>query len=139
VTVWHEALRSLLAAASPAVLTTYRRDQTAMCSPVWYRWSGEAFEIVIARGDIKARHLEREKRCVFVVFETVPPFRGLELRTEAELIECDVRSTRRAIARRYLGPEAGETFTRSRDDHAILVRLRVDTPRVWDLARVLPA
>lgn len=137
---WQERLRSLLAAPSPAVLTTYRNDGTLLLSPVWYRWNGEAsFEIVIALGDVKARHLERDRRCGFLVFETARPFRGLELWTEAELIECDVRATRRAIAERYLGADSAEAFTRSRDDHAFLVRLTEATPRVWDLARMLSA
>jgi hypothetical protein len=45
-------VRSLLEASSPAVLTTYRKDASAHTVPVWYRWTGEAFEVVIAKGDL---------------------------------------------------------------------------------------
>jgi hypothetical protein len=38
---------------SPAVLTTYRKDGSAHTVPVWYRWTGEAFEVVIAKGDVR--------------------------------------------------------------------------------------
>jgi hypothetical protein len=66
-------VRSLLEAPSPAVLTTYRKDGSAHTVPVWYRWTGEAFEVVMAKGDVKLRHLARDPRCVLVVFEAVRP------------------------------------------------------------------
>jgi PPOX class probable F420-dependent enzyme len=84
---WVEPVRSLLEAPSPAVLTTYRKDGSAHSVPVWYRWTGEAFEVVIAKGDVKLRHLDRNPRCVLVVFEAVRPFRGVEARGVAELVE----------------------------------------------------
>ena len=49
---WVEPVRSLLEAPSPAVLTTSRMDGSAHTVPVWYRWIGEAFEVVIAKGDV---------------------------------------------------------------------------------------
>jgi pyridoxamine 5'-phosphate oxidase-like protein len=48
-------VRSLLQAPAPAVLTTYDKDGSAHTVPVWYRWTGEAFEVVIAKGDVKLR------------------------------------------------------------------------------------
>jgi nitroimidazol reductase NimA-like FMN-containing flavoprotein (pyridoxamine 5'-phosphate oxidase superfamily) len=71
-----ERVRSLLDAASPATLTTYRDDGTAFVSPVWFRFEDGEFEVVIAEGDAKLRNLERDPRCSLLVFETVPPFRG---------------------------------------------------------------
>jgi nitroimidazol reductase NimA-like FMN-containing flavoprotein (pyridoxamine 5'-phosphate oxidase superfamily) len=63
---WVEPVRSLLEAPAPAVLTTYRKDASAHTVPVWYRWTGEAFEVVIAKGDVKLRHLARNPQCVRV-------------------------------------------------------------------------
>jgi PPOX class probable F420-dependent enzyme len=85
-------LRSLLEAPAPAVLTTYRQDGSAHTVPVWFRWTDETLEVVIAKGDVKLRHLARDPRCVLVIFETVRPFRGLEVRGEAESVEGDVTS-----------------------------------------------
>jgi hypothetical protein len=79
---WVEPVRSLLEAPSPAVLTTYRKDGSAHTVPVWHRWTGEAFE-------------------------AVRPFRGVEVRGVAELVEGDVTSARVVIAGRYLGVEDG--------------------------------
>ena len=87
------------------MLTTSRKDGSAHTVPVWYRWIGEAFEVVIAKGDVKLRHLARDPRCVLVVFEAVRPFGGVEVRGVAELVEGDVTSARVAIAGRFLGLE----------------------------------
>jgi PPOX class probable F420-dependent enzyme len=122
------------------VLATTRKDGSPYTSPVWFRWTGEAFEVVIARGDVKLRHLERDPRCVLFVFEAVPPFRGVEVRGEAPLTHCDVTEIRRSIAGRYLGREDGDRFADTRRDRpGVLLQLRPTEPRVWDLAGLLPA
>ena len=134
-----EGVRSLLEAASPAVLTTYRKDGSALVSPVWFRWSDGGFEVVIAQGDLKLRHLARDPRCVLVVFEAVRPFRGVEVRGVAELVECDVSSVRAAIAGRYLGVGDGARFAAERSSKpGIMLRLAPDNLRVWDLSEILP-
>jgi PPOX class probable F420-dependent enzyme len=136
---WVERMRSLLEGAAPAVLTTYRKDGSAHTVPVWFRWTDDAFEVVIAKGDVKLRHVARDPRCVLVVFETVRPFRGVEVRGEAELVEGDVTSARAAIAGRYLGVADGERFAAERRSRpGVVLRLIPDSPRVWDLSGILP-
>jgi PPOX class probable F420-dependent enzyme len=131
-------LRSLLDGPSSAVLATYRRDGSALVTPVWFRHSDGAFEVVIAEGDVKLAHLARDPRCSLVVFEAVPPFRGVEARGEAELVECDVTPIRAEIASRYLGAEAGARFAAERSKPGVLVRLR-GAERSWDLSAILPS
>jgi PPOX class probable F420-dependent enzyme len=135
---WVEHVRSLLDAPSPAVLATYRKDGSALVTPVWFRWNEGAFEIVIAEGDVKLRHLAANPQCSLVVFETVLPFRGLEVRATAELIEGDVTPVRREIAGRYLGKDAGAKYAVQRTKPGVLVRLAAHEPRVWDLTPILP-
>ena len=137
-----ESVRSLLEAPSAAVLTTTRKDGTALTSPVWFRWTGGGtFEVVIARGDVKLQHLERDPRCSLVVFEAVPPFRGVEVRGEATLTPGDMADVRRSIAGRYLGSdEVGVRYASERAAKpGVLIRLSSDQPRVWDLAHMLPS
>ncbi len=67
---------------------------------MWFRWLESWFEVVIAKSDLKLRHLAGNPRCVLVVLESVRPFRGVEVRGVAELVECDVSSVRAAIAGR---------------------------------------
>ncbi len=135
---WTEDVRSLLEGASPAVLTTYRADGSALVTPVWFRWHEGAFEVVIAEGDVKLRHLARDPRCALVVFEAVPPFRGVEVRASAEPVECDVAPIRADIAGRYLGAADGARFAAERTKPGVLLRLTADSPRVWSLAAILP-
>jgi hypothetical protein len=136
---WSEDVRSLLDGPSPTVLTTYRKDGSALVSPVWFRWSDGAFEVVIAKGDLKLRHLAHDPRCILVVFEAVRPFRGVEARGVGELIECDVSAARVAIAARYLGAEDGARFAAERSSRpGVLLRLASESPRVWDLSGILP-
>jgi PPOX class probable F420-dependent enzyme len=136
---WTEQVRTLLEAPSPAVLTTYRRDGSALVSPVWFRWAAGAFEVVVAEGDIKLRHLVRDERCVLVVFESVPPFRGIEVRGVPEIVEGDVTEVREAIAGRYLGVAAGKRFAAERRSKpGVLLRLDGRDPRVWDLSAIVP-
>ena len=125
---------------SPAVLTTYRKDGSAHTVPLWFRWNDPAVEVVIAEGDVKLGHLARNPRCVLVVFETARPFRGLEVRGVAELVEGDVASARAAIAGRYLRAGNGERFAAERRSRpGVLLRLVADSPRVWDLSGILPS
>jgi PPOX class probable F420-dependent enzyme len=134
------SVRSLLEAPSPAVLATYRKDGTALVTPVWFRWAGGAFEVVIAEGDVKLGHLARNPQCILVVFEAVPPFRGVEVRGAADLVEGDVTTARAEIAGRYLGADDGERFAAARRSKpGVLLRLVPDAPRTWSLSGILPA
>ena len=135
---WLERMRSLLEAPSPAVLATYRRDGSVHVSPVWFRWGDGAFELVIAEGDVKLGHLRRDPRCTLVVFETVRPFRGVKVQGEAELVPGDVTEARIEIAGRYLGAADGRRYAAARPP-GVLVRIRADDPRVWDLTEMLPS
>ena len=132
-------VQSLLEAPSPAVLATYRKDGSALVTPVWFRWACEAFEVVIAEGDVKLAHLARDPRCTLLVFEAVPPFRGIEIRAAPMLVAGDVTAARAEIAGRYLGAEAGARFAAERQSKpGVLLRLVPDAPRTWSLAGILP-
>jgi PPOX class probable F420-dependent enzyme len=132
-----EDLRSLLDAPAPAVLLTYRADGPADMSPVWFRVADEAFEVVVAKSDKKYGHLQRDPRAVLMVFEAVPPFRGVKVRAEVELDEEGVKEARRAISARYLGAEMAKDFVATRGP-GVVVRLPVSAARSWDLSGVLP-
>ena len=136
-----DSVRSLLEAPSPAVLTTYRKDGNALVSPVRFRWSEGAFEVVIAKGDLKLRHAPGARPAVRSRgVRGVRPFLGVEVRGEAELVEGDVTGIRADIAGRYLGRDDGARFAAERRSKpGVVLRLAGDTPRVWDLSGILPA
>ncbi len=132
-----EQFDTLLDNPSPAVLTTYRKDGSAVGSPVWFRRFGDALEVVIADGDVKLQHLQRRPLCALLVFEATAPFRAVRIEGSPVLDRDGVTEARRAIARLYLGTDDGDRFTANRGPGAIL-RLGLDGARAWDLRGILP-
>jgi hypothetical protein len=49
-------------------------------------------------------------RCIFLIFEAVRPFRGIEVRTNATVVPDEGALTRLAIASRYLGDTGGRAY-----------------------------
>jgi PPOX class probable F420-dependent enzyme len=129
----------LLEAPSAAALAVHRANGTVHLSPVWYRWTGEAFEVVIAPGDGKLTHLEHDRRASLLIFEAVPPFRGVEVHGLAEIRTDGVAKARRSISSRYLGPVGGRALAARRGDRGVVLRLRPQDPRVWDLSELGPS
>ena len=120
-------------AAAPRRPRDYRRDGTALLSPVWHEWRDNGFNVVTGTRDVKAGHLRRDPRASIVVCDDSPPYRGLELRARVRLSVPEDRSTLRQIATRYLGPEAGERYAETSGDD-LLIRLEPGELRAWDFA-----
>jgi PPOX class probable F420-dependent enzyme len=116
-----------------AVLATHRRDGSVMLSPVWHEWREGGFNVVTRSSDGKAKHLRRDPRANIVVCEHVLPYRGVELRTSAQLLTTGVADATLRIASRYLGPEAGAAYAEDGEDD-LLVRLEPGDLRAWDFA-----
>jgi PPOX class probable F420-dependent enzyme len=116
-----------------AVLATYRRDGTVLLSPVWHEWREGAFQVVTSRRDVKATHLRRDTRASIVVCEHTPPYRGVEVRCHARIIDSAAGDALQRIASRYLGAEAGAAYAESATDD-VLIRLEPGDVRAWDFA-----
>jgi PPOX class probable F420-dependent enzyme len=129
-----EELGDLLDQPLLAVLATYRPDANVLLSPVWHEWRDGGFNIVSGSHGIKAQHLRRDPRAAVVVCEQVPPYRGVELHGEPELITGSVvGEVGERVATRYLGAAAGAEYAADAGDD-LLVRLEPGTIRVWDFA-----
>ena len=134
-----ESMQTLFDAPSPATLTLYRVDGRAMVSPVWFRLHDGMFEVVVARDDPKVELVRRDPRSVLLIFETVPPFRGVRAEGPATLTPDDGATARLAIASRYLGPESGRAYADlQRRPPGYVVRWPSETATAWDLADKLP-
>ena len=121
-----------------AVLATHRRDGTVLLSPVWHRWRDGGFEIWVGGNDVKVRHLRRDPRATVLVAETDPPYRGVEVRGEAALIDRHVVGSALEIASRYVGEERGTAFVGSNAGDDLIVRVAPGDIRVWDFADDFP-
>ncbi len=124
-------LGDLLEQPLVAVLATYRLDGGVLLSPVWHRWREGGFDVATGRDDVKVRHLRRDPRASIVVYEHVPPYRGIEVRGEARLEPAG--DAVRQIAIRYLGERDGAAYADSAGDDT-LIRLEPGRLRAWDFA-----
>ncbi len=128
---------SLLEAPSPAVLTTYRGDGTAVTSPAWFRLRDGCFEVVIAENDVKLRHLAAHRNARLSSSRRCRRSGGTRP-GEPALTRHGANEARRSIAGRYLGRSQGERFAAQRATAGVLLRLSAQHARAWDLAAILP-
>ena len=131
-------LGDLLELPLVAVLATYREGGDVLLSPVWHRWRDGGFDVVTSSDSVKAQHLRRDPRASIVVYEHVPPYRGLELRCRPHFVTDGVRETAETIAIRYLGAEEGRRYVDLETDDTVL-RLEPGVLRCWDFADDWPA
>jgi PPOX class probable F420-dependent enzyme len=128
-----DQLGDLLELPRVAVLATYRRDGGVLLSPVWHQWRDNGFDVVTGAHDVKVGHLRRNPRTSILVYDNAPPYRGLELRTVAELNLLEDTSIVATIAGRYLGAEEGERYREESGDD-LHIRLEPGELRGWDFA-----
>ena len=121
-----------------ATLATRRIDDSTLLSPVWHEWRDGAFLITVEAGDGKLRHMTRDPRVTIIVAEPDPPYRGLEIRGEAEIQELPYGTTIRRIGRRYIGSAADRMWAED-DDSGVVLRIAPGALRAWDFADDYPA
>ena len=127
-----EQLGDLLEQPLVAVLATNRVDGSVLLSPVWHRWRDGGFDVVSRADDVKVRHLRRDPRASIVVYEHVPPYRSIEVRTQVRLEPAPAEAVH-SIAVRYLGERDGAAYAEGGEDDT-LIRLEPGRLRAWDFA-----
>ena len=127
-------LGDLLTRPKVAILATHNRKGNILLVPVWHEWREGGFSFIVGADDVKARNLRRDPRASIQVADDAPPYRGIEVRGEAQLMEADAETLRR-LAVRYLGPEMGRAYAGGTDPATqTLVRLEPGKLRAWDFA-----
>lgn len=126
-----EDLGDLLEQQLVATLATYRRSGEVLLSPVWHEWRDGGFSVVTGGDDTKVQHIRHDPRVSIVVYDHVPPYRGIEVRSEARLEPAG--DAVRRIATRYLGEEDGAAYAASASDDT-LIRIEPGVLRAWDFA-----
>ena len=115
-----------------ATLATYGADGTVRLSPVWCEWVNGGFNVVVANGDVKARHLKRDGRVSLVAYTNKTPYRGVEIRTRAVLTTEGAVEVEHRLAHRYLAAAKAEAYLASTTWSPLLVRLEPGELRTWD-------
>jgi PPOX class probable F420-dependent enzyme len=114
-----------------ATLATYDSNGKARLSPVWFEWDDGGFNVTIDGRDVKARHLDRDKRASLVVYSNEPPYKGVEIRTEAIVTSDGAAEAVSRLAHRYLDAVKAERFLASTSWEPLLVRLEPGELRHW--------
>lgn len=128
-------LGDLLSQPKLSVLATHRVDGTILLSPVWYEWRDGGFTVITSEGDIKLRHLRRDPRTSIVLAEDVRPYRGIEVRGEANILPGDGIVTLQRIASIYLGDAGGRAYAEGTDPTThVIIRIVPGVLRAWDFA-----
>ena len=113
------------------MLATYRRDGSVLLSPVWHEWRDGGFDVVTGGKDVKIGRLRRDLRANIVVYEHVPPYRGIEVRGEARL-EATASPNRETNRDPLPRPEDGAAYAESAGDDTLIRlepgRLRAGLP-----------
>ena len=117
------------------MLATYRKDGTVNLSPVWFRYERGYFEVVIASDDVKLKHIRRDPRLTLLIFESTPPFRGVQVSEQAES-RTKLRRGSRSITSRYLDDDASKSFTETRQGNGVVIRIPSQAAKAWDLAPI---
>jgi PPOX class probable F420-dependent enzyme len=126
-----EDLGDLLEQPLVATLATYRRNGDVLLSPVWHEWWDGGFNVATGGREIKSQHIRHDPRASIVVYEHVPPWRGIEVRAHARLEP--VGDAVRRIAVRYLGEEDGAAYADAAEEDTA-IRLEPGVLRAWDFA-----
>jgi PPOX class probable F420-dependent enzyme len=125
----------LLEAPLVAILATRRPDDTTLLSPVWFEWRDGGFNVWASAGDKgKVRHIERDPRVSIVVANSDWPYKGIEVRGEARLVEDGFFDVLGRTARRYFGEEVGASFAASVSRPGVVIRIEPGELRAWDYA-----
>jgi PPOX class probable F420-dependent enzyme len=100
-----EQTRRLLDGKNFATVATLNPDGSPQTSVVWIARDADAVLFSTTAGRQKARNLARDPRVSLTVFDTANPYRSVDIRGTAELIEDRDKSLPRTLSQKYLGED----------------------------------
>ncbi|MFJ6720873.1 MULTISPECIES: PPOX class F420-dependent oxidoreductase [unclassified Streptomyces] len=109
----NDAVRKLLDAPHPAVLTTLNPDGGPQSSVVWVTRDGNELLVSTEQGRRKERNIVRDARVGLTVFDLTNPFLYAEIRGTASVTEDTGRAVAVRIAEEYLGPGGGKEYAQA--------------------------
>ena len=115
------------------VLATFRKDGERPAVAPLSRMVGRRVQRVDHRRGCKGPAPPAHPRATIVVAESADPYRGVEIRGVAELIDQDVFEVATRIMARYLVTRTGPLREGLPGTH-LIARLEPGNLRVWDFA-----
>lgn len=124
--VFNEEERKLLDGRNFATVATLNRDGGPQTSVVWIAREGETVVFSTTAGRQKARNLARDPRISLTVFDTENPYRSLDIRGTAELIEDREKALPYKLSHKYLGEDPPQ----AESDEVLRLIVRVTPQKV---------
>lgn len=103
--LFDEETRKLLDGRNFATVATLNRDGGPQTSVVWIARDGDMVLFSTTAGRQKARNLARDPRVSLTVFDTANPYRSIDIRGTAELIDDPEKALPRELSQKYLGED----------------------------------
>jgi PPOX class probable F420-dependent enzyme len=100
-----EPTRELLDGKNFATVATLNPDGGPQTSLVWIQREGDTVAFSSTSDRRKVRNLSRDPRISLTVFDLANPYRTVEIRGVAELVEDEGRVLQRAVSHKYLGED----------------------------------
>ncbi|UIX31252.1 PPOX class F420-dependent oxidoreductase [Streptomyces sp. GQFP] len=103
--LFNEQIRKLLDGRNFATVATLNRDGGPHTSLVWIAREGDTVLFSTTAGRQKGRNLARDPRVSLTVFDTANPYRTVDIRGTAELIEDPEKALPHELSQKYLGED----------------------------------
>lgn len=100
-----EETRRLLDGKNFATIATLGRDGAPQTSVVWIARDGDTVLFSTTAGRQKGRNLARDPRISVTVFDVANPYRSVDIRGTAELVEDPEKELPRTLSHKYLGED----------------------------------
>ncbi len=132
---------AFLAGAHVGVLCVARPGMGPLAVPVWYGYEpGADVRVVTAASSPKAQLIRAAGRVSLCVQSEAVPYKYLTVEGPTTIETPDFERDVREIARRYLGPDLGESYLRATEESRraapeILIRIRPERWRSEDFAK----
>lgn len=128
-----EEREAFLAEPHVGVLAVADADGPPLLSPVWYTYApGGPVTVLTGQRTRKAALMRKAGQVSMCVQSEAPPYSYVTV--EGPLVEVDGRvdaNERRALARRYLGPELGDRYVATNDAEAAGIAVYRFAPERW--------
>jgi PPOX class probable F420-dependent enzyme len=125
----NEATRSLLDGKNFANLATLNADGSPQTSVMWLKRDGDNVLFSTTTARRKARNIARDPRVSISIFATENPYRYVEIRGTAELIEDPGKTLPKELSQKYVGQEPPPE-----SDEVVRVIVRVTPEKVIEFS-----
>ena len=86
-----------------AFVATTMPDGTPQVTPVWFDFDGQHVYFNTAKGRVKERNLRGRPNVALAIFDPENPYRYIQIRGRAELIEQGAEAHTDKLAKKYMG------------------------------------